>query len=316
MLLLGGNDMENKINKDKVADWAADMGNKVKDVAIVVGDKAGDGAVFIGNKVHQAKIDIDKQRFNPVFPSTITSEDFKYPGMIRIVEYDKRMENEACEGAIGFENNIKGVRVLTIYRSCLDQINLDFYPSVTETIYYVHPKNTGMYIDLDEYFVYMRKARVNELEMAARDLGAKSVKITLKEQKKVLVNKNKKANGLLNLQKKGNVKAEMEGTTNEEDYANLDVLSDVVFIPHAPTFPELEIYKDDIDMKTLIDMRMKGNVESKTYQLSYSKTSGINNKIAAGIDAVLNAMDCSGNTSISSEVQHEERTILEYHIDF
>ena len=51
------------------------------------------------------------------------------------------------------------------------------------------PYKPGVYVSLDSYFTYLKKNRVNELELIAQDLGAKSFRVTFKEHQKVIVKK-------------------------------------------------------------------------------------------------------------------------------
>lgn len=65
------------------------------------------------------------------------------------------------------------------------------------------PYRSGVYVALDSYFAYLKKNRVNELEVIAQDLGAKSFRITFKEHQKVIVKQTANA---------GRKQAECKGT--------------------------------------------------------------------------------------------------------
>ena len=50
--------------------------------------------------------------------------------------------------------------------------------------------------------------------------------------------------------------------------------------------------------------------------LKLSNTSGLKEKDAVKIDAILKGLKCSGNTTVESEVKNEARRFLEYDIRF
>lgn len=57
-----------------------------------------------------------------------------------------------------------------------------FYPDSGDEFYYIDPSERNRYISLDEYFSYLKVARINELQKIAQDLGAKHFKVTYKEE--------------------------------------------------------------------------------------------------------------------------------------
>lgn len=65
-------------------------------------------------------------------------------------------------------------------------------------------------------------------------------------------------------------------------------------------------------------MRMKpGNpIKPKDYHFQCSSSAGMSEKVAAKLDGILQQLKCSGTATISSEVRRENRTELNYHIEF
>ena len=65
-------------------------------------------------------------------------------------------------------------------------------------------------------------------------------------------------------------------------------------------------------------MRMdeKAPLTHQKFTLNLSNSSGIKEKDAIKIDAVLKAMKIAGNATVTSEVKNEERRFFEYEIDF
>lgn len=172
---------------------AAKIGNITKKAAITVADNVKEGSEQLGEKLGQLKYENDKRKFCPIYKEDVLDSSFVLPSLIRIVEYDKRKENKACEGAIGFLTG-KEVKILNIYCEFIDLLNINFYPLVEETIYHVDPCFDKNYIKLDEYFVYLKKVRVDELIEIAQNLGAKHVEIVLKVTRKSMNNHKRTVN--------------------------------------------------------------------------------------------------------------------------
>lgn len=304
-----------------------DAKNKVKIFAAMAGQGVKAGGDVISQAINDSKIDKDRKHLRPVFKeellmvaSNVSSvsgfHKTRNPSMICIVERDKkRSNNEACFGAIGYRTTVKNMDMLNIYEDCAPQLGLWFYPNITKTIYYADPYQNNFYICLDEYFDYLKKARVNELEMVAQDLGAKKVQITFKEHKKNFVTKNVHADGKVDRIK---VSGSFEKSDNE--YSNVEIAADLKFSGHdTPIEPKLVYFKNESDIEKLIHMRVGSSmnkIESKIYSFQCNKSSGIKEKEAVQIDAILNQLKCGGTASISSEAQRESRTDLEYRIEF
>ena len=90
------------------------------------------------------------------------------------------------------------------------------------------------------------------------------------------------------------------------------------FPGHAPIRPELHYLKKEINIVNLVEMRMDplSPLQQQRFNIELSNSSGIREKDAVKIDAMLKSMKISGNTTIVAEVQNEARRILEYEIDF
>ena len=57
-------------------------------------------------------------------------------------------------------------------------------------------------------------------------------------------------------------------------------------------------------------------LQQQRFTIELSNSSGIREKDAIKIDAMLKSMKISGNTTVVAEVQNEARRILEYDSDF
>lgn len=306
-----------KIQKEKLIGFANDIGKATKDAMTVVSENVKDGSEQISQQIDKAIFDKDKKKLCPFFKENLLADGFVIPPMIRLVNYDKRKENRACEGSIGFIVNTKDLKVLNIYTEYSDLLGLIFYPHTQESVYYVDPCHPKLYINLDEYFSYLKKVRVDELKQIAQSLGAKHVKTSLKEQKKDISSQNK--NGKVHLFNKIGGNASCDKTN--EVYNNINVEAEVNFSGNDnPVRPDIVYFKNESDIQALIEMRVnptnQNKINSMTYVFNYINSSGIQVREAAKIDAALSSIKANGSSSVSSKALTESRTILEYSIEF
>lgn len=227
------------------------------------------------------------------------------------------MENEACKGSIGFNEKIKQETVLHLYSDYALQSGITFYPCLEETFYIADPFRENYYICLDDYFSYLKKAKVNELENIACSLGAKHVKISLKEKKKTFVSHDVKMKAEFKSKDHTHAKTNMQHTTSSDEYTNVEVASELDFNQNDTVkTPELIYFKYESDIQSLIEMRMNNKIKSKTYTFNYNNNHELQEKAAASIDAVIKKLNCNGNSSIVSEVESQKRIVFEYSIEF
>lgn len=206
---------KNKINISETAEsagkMALDLLGKAKDTVVRAVDHNEDGkldakdvettAKNLGEKAQATFLEIKKfasekgrelelKKLAPVFPGDLNDADFLLPKMIRVTTIDKKHAlSDLCKGSIGHISSEKEMKVVNIYQDKIDEFGLTLYPDKDREIYYVDPNDRDRYIALGEFFRYMKEVRVNELKKIAQDLGAKHVRITLKEEEKVLVEK-------------------------------------------------------------------------------------------------------------------------------
>ncbi len=289
---------------------------KANKLVAAAGDGIKNKSEMWNKAIADSKLDKEWKTLRPVFINELTPIE-EIPNMVRIVAHDrKRDESAICDGSVGYWEVVKGVDTLCVYEDCAVQLGICFHPSITLGIFYAEPYQEHFFVSLDEYFNYLKKARVNELETIAQKLGAKRVQITFKEQAKNAVKRNMQANAnALN-------KVSASGTFSQADneYAGIEIAADLVFSGHDhPEVPELVYFKHETDIEKLIEMRTsngENRIQSKTYKLQCSKSIGIKASEAAKIDAVAGHLKCGASQSFSSEVQRENRTELEYKIEF
>ena len=302
-------------SKDKLTELANAVGSATMEAVTTVSDNVRDGSEQLASYLDKTMYENDRKRLAPFFAEDLQAETFSLPQMIRLVDQDERRTNRACEGAIGFETNTKDMKVLNLYIENASMLDVSFYPFVRDTVYYVDPCYPDHYIQLDDYFAYLKKVRVDELETVAHALGAKHVKISLKEQKRSSSNQG-------GMMKFGIMKAGGEGShqTSTNEMSTIEVAAEVDFAGgKEPELPELVYFKNESDVRALIQMRLNPNgnrILSKTYSFQYSNSSGIQVSDALKIDAALKLMRCNLSSSVVNEAKCESSMLLEYQIFF
>ena len=137
---------------------------------------------------------MELKSLRPIFEDDLDSPEFALSKIIRVADIDKKhAESEVCNGSIGYISEHKDVRILNIYTDKADMYGITYYPDRDSEIYYVDPFDRDRYVALDDYFHYLKVARVNELQRIAQDLGAKHFRVTYKEDLKSEIENNQKA---------------------------------------------------------------------------------------------------------------------------
>lgn len=308
---------------------------KTKDTIIKAVDQNGDGsfdfqdvsamADSIGNAAQNAanamrdnaearNREKERKALQPIFLEDLDSAEFTLSKLIRVADIDKKhAESEVCKGSAGFVSEQRELRIVNIYKNMIDAFGISLYPDADSEIYYIDPSDRNKYIALDDYFGYLKIARVNELQKIAQDLGAKHFRVTYREKKASITRNDMKA--------KGNVRAgaaEAERNLSVSDNSNIEVAAEMQCLGHAPIEPKLFYLRGEPSIQSLIALRMDENspIFHQEFSLKLSNSSGIKEKDAVKIDAALKAMKISGNTTVVSEAQSESRRFFEYEVDF
>ena len=174
----------NKTDKAALKENNAERFQQAKKLVVERIDRNGDGKLGMKDisalheelleKKSRIRMEAERKALCPIFIDDLDKPDFQISKLIRIVEMDKRREeSEACVGSIGYESIQKGLRVVSIFPEMTAAFGLTFYPEADLGVYYVDPSDRDHYIALDDYFYYLRIARVSELQRIAQDLGAK-----------------------------------------------------------------------------------------------------------------------------------------------
>ena len=305
-------------NAIKAIDQDDDGKFNISDVSIIaenVGHIAKKGANAVAEGAHDAAKELERKMLAPLFPEDLIDSEFMMPKLIRIMDRDKKhADNELCQGSIGFTQSPKGHKIVNIFRDSLDAFGLSFYPNAINGFYYVDPIESNLYIALDEYFDFLKSARISELQVVAQSLGAKHFKVTYKEERKTFAEVN--AVGKANATK--NINANAEHITSQTQYVNIKVASEMSFPGQEATRPDIKYLRNEPHIKNLIHMRMdeKSPLLEQHMEFQLSKTSGMKETDAANVDTILKALKCTGNMTLESEVKNEERRFLEYDVKF
>ena len=178
---------------DQNDDGQFDM-KDVSAIAETIGNAAKNTANAVKSNAEEKGREMERKLLQPIFAEDLDNADFLISKLVRVTEIDKkRAESEVCNGSIGFVSVQKDLRIVNIFKDKVDAFGLSFFPDADCELYYVDPSDRDKYIALDDYFSYLKIARVNELQKIAQDLGAKHFRVIYKEQKTTFSGNNVKA---------------------------------------------------------------------------------------------------------------------------
>ncbi len=301
--------------KDYILERTPELLDAAKDKAGEAADKAKETIDELTEKVHQAKLKADKNKYKPIFEDDL--DGLHYKSVICIKDHDKRQGIEACNDAIGFYGKSKEVEYIAFYRKNARNVGIYFNPEPKEGIYYSHPTKKNYYINIDEYFNYLHKARVAELEKIAKSLGATHFKVEIQEKKKSEIIVNNKLSANVKTKKKG-AGAEAKVKINENDYYFVGIAAESRYAGKEPVRPELNLWKNDEDINSLIELRMDPNnpLTFKSYDLKYNTSTGIDIDTALKLDAAIPLMKVKAAANVAYHAAQETERYLKYIIEF
>ena len=190
----------------------------------------------------------------------LDSAVFSMSKLIRVAEMDKKhTESEICQGSIGFEAVQKNLRIVNIYPNKATAFGLTYYPDMDSELYYVDPCDRDHYIALDEYFNYLKVARVSELQKIAQDLGAKHFRVTYKEQKNTFESNTAKAKFGAKAAGKLKEDSEYSHDSKSSDFSKVEIAAEMECIGHKPVEPKLVYFKKSPQILNLVALRMKSH---------------------------------------------------------
>lgn len=303
----------------KVVDKATEFGKDAIDKSGDAYDAIKDGSSKVIKKIHEAIVAADKKRLSPIYLENLNNNEYTIPEMVRVVEYDKQhMENEACEGSIGFFDKIAGASVLTIYKKQVKNFNINFYPNVIESLYYLTPFQTNRYVEYSDYFAYEEKQRLTELNTIAHALGAKYFKVTIMEEQTKTFSVAMKGDSNLSFEQ-NKMSDKIDAGFDKKELQVVKIGSELRMQGNNnPVRPELKYFAKDEDILSLINMRMDSNnpISSKEIYLNYNSASIVKMQEAMQIDAAIEKFKLKSNNSFCGKVEQENRRKFQYYIEF
>lgn len=308
---------DGEFDKEDVKVLADAVEAGAKKAASAVKDAAKESKAQLASIIDQKMEAAERERLRPIFEDDLDDANFSMTKLIRLTEMDKaHAESDLCKGSIGFESVFKDYRVLNVYFDSINSWGISFYPDTNSEIYYVDPSDRNLYISLDDYFTYLKMARINELQKIAQDLGARHFKVTFKEEKKSFSSKKASGKVRMSAQKQGG-EVSVDHSDEALAFERIEVAAEMDCVGHDPFEPKLVYLRNDPSISNLIELRMNKNVMTKQkITVHLMNTSGIKVKDAAKIDAAISGLKINGGMSVSSEVQAEARRALEYEIEF
>lgn len=326
-------DGDGKFDYKDIKHVAADVGNKAQKTAANIKAGLDDTKRKIDEKTRAAKVAADLKALRPIFMDDINSAEFALPKLIMIVDGPDKAhkESDACKGSVGFINKVDKTDVMTFYTKGTDVLGVELDPDENGEIYYVDPADRDHYISLDDYFKYLKSARLQELQKVAQDLGAKyfdveyleeetethsvGVKPQINIKPETIKKKNKKEE---NKNKGIAVTGENGFEANKVDTRSSRIIAKMEFLGGHPVRPTLRYLAKEKDIQGLIELRMDENHKllNKSITIELRKSSGMSMKDVATIGAVLKGLKCSAGITFVSDAEKEFKSKFMYNIQF
>ena len=158
--------IKNNVNKkiDEAKNIISEESPKIKENIKKLKDSTEqnlkEGMNAVSRKVQEEIVEINKKNNHPIFNKEDIIEEH-HPVMIRVIQADKRKELSGYENAIGFMK-FHPLNILEIYENKINEYNYTFYPYAEQSVFYVDTINNCNFINLEEYFTMVKKAKVNE----------------------------------------------------------------------------------------------------------------------------------------------------------
>ncbi len=301
----------------KASEKAAVAADEVKSTAIKIKDDATAKQTEIKASLADKKREEDIKKYSPIFKEDVENGEILSERVIRIVNYDARLENETCKESIGFYEKSEDRKMPTIYSKYVSSLGLTLRPRQSDSVYISDPCVPGTYIEIDEYYNYMKEVRVNELTVLAQALGAKSVSIKLQNSTHSLFHKGISANAGVS-----SFSVECEKKESKKESKSLEIWSTTTFktsiFDGSPILPELLYFRNESDISALIQMVLvnKSKITTRTYSMKASSSSGVSLNEAASISGMLKKIKCKAGASFEKTAEKESNALLKYTIEF
>lgn len=292
--------------------------SKMKNAAKTVTEKATVAVKGVRNSLAEKKKAEDYEKYAPLFAENAEDiELIENARVIRIVEYDSRLENHVCAGSIGFVCKTNDRIIPTLYKKYIEQFHFEFYPKFCESVFVTDPCIKGKFIQIEEYFNYMKQVRVNELTLLAQSLGARRVTIRLVAFNSLACNEKSETSVGLH-----GVTAKKEKQRSEMEQNSIEIWADTTFESNGQdteiSLPDLLYFKNENDIDSLLKMvsSKKSKLTERVYSMSASSSSGMTYGEALSISGLLKKIKFNATGKFEKSAERESKSLLEYKITF
>lgn len=316
--------------RSRVVDGATLVAEKAKEfgeLAAEKGSEAGNAAVDaakVAASSFQASIEESRRnRLKPVYRDELERADYRYPDLIQIVDKDKDRQRYYPD-SIGWLDKKNDMNVLHLYYSAVEENELPavFGPSLLCGLYYSDHVSKLNYVNLGQYFLEAQTARQVELQQIAYDLGAKYYSVETIEEESAATAHSVKAKtvgtkGAGKTKEGGGAEYSESSTKTEKQHSK--IATGVSFDKGVePVMPKLAWFKNDKQIKQLIDMRLAKNRPMSSYELKfeYSSMAAMSVEMASKIDGVVATMKAQVGYSIKEKLVKENKKKLLFYIEF
>ena len=297
--------MNNNENKRKLTDSLLNTAKKIS-------DKTSGIKGSIDNYFVQKKF----EKYIPISESDLFRDELCREKVIRVADSDPVAE-KMCADSAGFYEKIQDKKLITVFTKNIEKLGLSFYPQLSEAVFIADPCKEGCYIELGEYFNYMKQVRVNELTLIAQSLNAKHIDIRLRAASKKTT---RVSFGFGFDSSSSSARSDTEKTTSSESSVEIWASTDfaVDSLDDEIVAPQLLYFKNDADIQSLIKMRMndKNKITKRTYSLKASSSSGMRLDEAMKISAIVNGSKLKSVAAFEKSAKDENEALLEYTIEF
>lgn len=312
-------ELKNKDLWGKLKKTASEVSEKVVELKEDIEQKQIDRKQNLAEKKKQNNLG----KYLPIFEDDLCQDDFKKMRLIRFVNFDQRMETDECKGSIGFHIKTKERIIPTFYSKYASLFDFTYYPQFSESIFIADPYVDGKYIEIGEYYNYMKQVRINELTTIAQSLGAKHIFIgystTFNSSKSQTVNADTSGE-MVKKVKLGGGHFEKETAVHSENSQTVwaDTYFQTSILKNNPEMPSPVYFKNESDITSLIQMALdkKSKLTKRTYFLQASSSSGLSLIEGGSISATIKGITGDIGGQFQTQVETEYHSVLEYTIEF
>ena len=290
---------------------------KAAEVGKKTADTVAQGAKDLSEKIKEdqeererIKKEKEKESLNPLFQKEYKKKDFHLPDVVVIA--DDKEHAALLDGAMGWRESREGTEILYLYRSWVAKSGLEFSsaPGVGD-IYCAERFDPRRFIRTEEVFKRAHDERLAELDKIAYALGARSYSIEIVEAE-ALAEKRTGSSGV----KVGKLGAKIsaEGSSAQENQRSGKTTAKLVG-HDEPTRPDLKWFREDENIKNLIEMRCsdKNSLKIKTLELKGASMISLKNSVACAVDAIKKVKT---SASMESEATKAHNSTLIFEIEF